>query len=136
MLDIGEVQSGSKDIIEYTTQMLKFIRNFTYWSDEENFIQLTEAEDFKKNSILIWKNKFKAKYRKIEQKIGSGISMIQLEDDIKTLGIELVEYIREKDLTIPGYLPLGIELSNGHYYALSDNLEIGWHYDWEKKFKS
>ena len=135
LMDIGEVHSGSNDIRDYTTQMLAFIRHFTYWSDEENFIQLTDAEEFKRNSILIWKIKFKTKYRQIESQINSGTSLNTMEADIKNLGIELVDYIREQNLSIQGYPPLGIEFSNGHYYALSNNLEIGWHFDWENKYK-
>ncbi|MGV8946469.1 MAG: hypothetical protein ACOH1N_08575 [Lutibacter sp.] len=135
LIDIGEVQSGSNDIIKFTTAMLKFLNDFTFWSEEENFFQLTDAEDFKKNSIQIWSVEFRAKYRQIEKHINSGTSLIELEDDIKNLGVDLVDYLRKQDLSIQGYLPLGVEYSNGHYYALSDNLEIGWHFDWENKYK-
>ena len=98
LLDIGEVNSGSNDIRDYTTKMLIFLRHFTYWSDKENFILLTDAEDFKRNSIQIWKNKFKAKYRQIENQINLGTSVYELEDDIKKLGIELVDYIDRKSV--------------------------------------
>ncbi|MBT3206748.1 MAG: hypothetical protein HN704_13850 [Bacteroidetes bacterium] len=119
----------------YIINNAKFLNNFTYWSEEENFILLTEAEEFKKNSIQIWMNEFRAKYRQIERQINSATPLNELEDDIKDLGIDLVDYIRKQDLSIQGFSPLGIEFSNGHYYALSDNLEIGWHYDWENKYK-
>ncbi len=135
LLDIGEIRKGSPDIIKYTTLMLKFIRHFTYWSDEENFILLSEAEDFKRDSISRWENEFKVKYRQIEQKINSGLTLGSLENEIENLSIELVDYIRKLDLSVGDYLPLGIEFSNGHYYLLSNNLEIGWHFDWEKKYK-
>jgi|SRR6218665_392090 len=135
LLDIGEVQTGSNDIRNYTTQMLKFLNHFTYWSEEENFILFTEIEEFKNNSILIWLNEFKAKYRQIERQINNGYAIEDLEDDIKNLGVDLVDYIRKQDLSIPGYSDLGIEFSNGHYYALSDKLEIGWHFDWVNKYK-
>jgi hypothetical protein len=115
--------------------MLRFVRHFTYWSDEENFILLTEAERFKQESISRWANEFKSRYRKIERKLNSGSEINEFEEEIKDLGIELVDYIRKQDLSIPGYSSLGIDYSNGHYYALSDNLEIGWHYDWENKYK-
>jgi len=75
------------------------------------------------------------KYRQIESQIASGSSIDDLENDIKNLGIELIDHLRRQDLSISGYPTLGIEFSNGHYYALSDNLEIGWHFDWENKFK-
>lgn len=131
LVDIGEVQKGSNDIIKFTTQMLKFLNNFTYWSEEENFILLTDVDEFKKNSIEIWGNEFRAKYRQIERQINSGTSINELENDIKNLGTDLVDYVRKQDLSIQGFSPLGIEFSNGHYYALSDRLEIGWHFDWK-----
>lgn len=135
LLDIGEIKTGSNYIRDYTTQMLKFLNHFTYWSEEENFILLTEAVLFKENSVQIWTNEFKAKYRKVGQKIEEGLCVDDLEDEIKNLGIELVDYIRKQDLSIPGFTSIGIEFSNGHYYALSNNLEIGWHFDWGNKYK-
>lgn len=135
LLDVGEIQTGSQDVIKYTTLMLKFLRHYTYWSDEENFILFSEAEDFKNDSISRWENEFKAKYRQIEREISSGATIESLESEIKNLSIELVEYIRRLDLSIGDYLPLGIDFTNGHYYLLSNNLEIGWHFDWQNKYK-
>lgn len=135
LLDVGEIQSGSQDVIKYTTLMLKFLRHYTYWSDEENFILFSEAEDFKRDSISRWDNEFKAKYREIKRKIDSGTSLESLESEIKNLSIELVENIRRLDLSIGDYLPLGVDFTNGHYYLLSNNLEIGWHFDWQNKYK-
>jgi len=133
LLDIGEIQSGSKHIRNYTTQMLKALNNFSYWVDE-HFVSPTELDNFRENSKLIWDNEFKATYRQIERRLNAGESFESLEDDIKDLGIRLVEYLRRQDLIIDGFPSLGIELSNGHYYALSDELKIGWHYDWENKY--
>lgn len=135
LIDVGETQTGSQDVIKYTTLMLKFLRHYTYWSDEENFILFSETEDFKKDSISRWDNEFKAKYRQIERKISSGATIESLESEIKNLSIELVEYIRRLDLSIGDYLPLGVDFTNGHYYLLSNNLEIGWHFDWQNKYK-
>lgn len=135
LLDVGEIQTGSQDVIKYTTLMLKFLRHYTYWSDDENFILFSEAEDFKKDSISRWDNEFKAKYRQIEREISSGATIESLESEIKNLSIELVEYIRRLDLSIGDYLQLGIDFTNGHYYLLSNNLEIGWHFDWQNKYK-
>lgn len=135
LLDVGEIQTGSQDVIKYTTLMLKFLRHYTYWSDEENFILFSEAEDFKNDSISRWENEFKAKYRQIEREISSGTTIESLESEIKNLSIELVDYIRRLDLSIGDYLPLGVDFTNGHYYLLSNNLEIGWHFDWQNKYK-
>jgi hypothetical protein len=135
LLDIGEIQAGSNYIRDYTMQMLKFLNHFTYWSEEENFILLTDIEEFKNNSIQIWINEFKAKYRQVERQINAGSAIEDLEDEVKNLAIDLVDYIRKQDLSIPGFSALGVEFSNGHYYALSDKLEIGWHFDWGNKYK-
>lgn len=134
LMDIGEVESGSDDIREYTTQMLEFLNDFTYWTDED-YLLPTAIQGFNEESRLIWKNEFKDKYRSIKKKLTAGTPTEDLEDEIKDLGIELVSYIRKQNLTIPGYQSLGIGASNGHYYALSDKLEIGWHYDWTNKYK-
>lgn len=134
LLDIGEVASGSNDIRNYTTQMLKFLNDFTLWADD-NYLLPTEILDFKEDSIVRWDNGFKAKYFKIKKRIEKGELIIDLEDEIQGLAIELIHQIREYNLEISGYPPLGISASNGHFYALSNSLEIGWHFDWENKYK-
>ncbi|RKQ50612.1 hypothetical protein BXY85_1628 [Roseivirga pacifica] len=85
LLDIGEVKSGSKYIEEYTAKMLKTLNHFSYWVDE-NFVLPTEMDDFRKNSIEIWANEFKAKYRRIERKLETGASLGDLESEIRDLG--------------------------------------------------
>lgn len=135
LIDIGEIQGGSKYIEQYTTQMLKALNHFSFWVDQ-NYVLPTDMDDFKKNSIQVWANEFRSKYRQIENRISSGTSLNDLEEDIKTLGIELIDYLRKQDLSIPSYPSIGVEFSNGHYYALSDKLEIGWHFDWKKKYKN
>jgi len=133
LIDIGEAVSGSPYIRDYTTQMLKFLNEFSYWTDEHLLLP-TDIEAFKTNSIRLWLNEFRAKYRAIEKKLHAGTRIEDIEDEIKNLGIDLVDYVRKQDLAIPGFVPLGIESSNGHFYALSDNLEIGWHFDWKNKY--
>lgn len=133
LIDIGETKKGSNDITKYTTQMLQYINDFTYWVENDLLLPL-DITDFKENSITIWANKFKSKYRIIQNKIENGTDIKNIEDEIKELGIELVEFIREKDLVLKNN-NLGVPHSNGHFYDLSNNLEIGWHFDWENKYK-
>lgn len=134
LIDIGEVESGSDEIILYTKQMLSFINNFEYWLNDELFIQQDEANGFKENSIMIWANEFRVKYRKIKKQLSSGVLTEDLSQEINDIGVELVDYVRRQDLTISDFPSLGIELSNGHYYALSNSLDLGWHLDWEGKY--
>lgn len=134
LLDIEDVVFGDHQIIEYTTHMLQAINNLEYWI-ENNFILPTDIEGFHKEAILKWRNEFRAKYRQIERKIKLGHPVVDFEDDIKELGVQLVDLLRKEDLLLIGK-PLGIEFSNGYYYALSNTPEIGWHYDWEQKYKT
>ena len=133
LLDIGEITSGDSQIIEYTTQMLQAMNHLANWT-EKNLILPTEMDAFQKEAILKWSNEFKSKYRQIERQINSGKSIEDLEMDIQNLGVQLIDFLRKENLTIAEHT-LGIDLSNGHYYALSDKPEIGWHYDWKQKYK-
>tara|TARA_R110002050_G_scaffold252628_2_gene390889 strand:+ start:20660 stop:21877 length:1218 start_codon:yes stop_codon:yes gene_type:complete len=134
LIEIGDIKKGSNKIVDYTSKMLQVLNHFSYWLNE-GFVYPTEMEEFEQNSIEIWENAFIAKYRQIERKIDSGDSIGDLEDDIQSLGIDLIDFIREKDLSLIQDRSLGIEFSNGHFYALSDELKIGWHFDWENKYK-
>lgn len=133
LLDIGEITTGSSQIIEYTTQMLQVINHLADWA-ENNIVLPTEMEEFQKEAVLKWRNEFRAKYRHIERRINSGSPIADLETEIQNLGLQLIDFLRRENLAIAGN-SLGVELSNGHFYALSDKPEIGWHYNWEQKYK-
>lgn len=133
LLDIGELENNSIDITDYTAQMLQVMNNLSYWM-ENNFILPTEMNDFNENAIIKWKNEFNSKYRQIKAKILFGNQIENLESDIKGLGLELIDFIKRENLSIAENT-LGIAFSNGHYYALSNKPEIGWHFDWERKYK-
>ena len=81
----------------------------------------------------MWNNEFKSKYRVIKQRINRGEKIEDLDNEIQVLACDLVAFLRRENLTINGK-SLGVELSNGHYYALSDSPKIGWHLDWEDKY--
>lgn len=133
LLDIGEIDKNSSKIIDYTRQMLQVMNNLSYWA-ESNFVLPTEMEDFNRNSIIIWENEFRSKYREIEKQINSGTPFDNLETEIQNLAIGLIDIIRRENLSLAGDT-LGIELSNGHYYALSNKPQLGWHFGWGKKYK-
>lgn len=134
LIDIGEIDKASPQVIKYTTQMLQLVNHLSYWT-ENNLLLPVDMDEFKRNSIMIWVNEFRARYRHIERQIKSGISITDLETEIQSLGLDLLDQLRRQDLPVAGD-SLGIELSNGHYYALSNTPELGWHFDWERKYKS
>lgn len=134
LLDIGEIANNSPKVIDYTTHMLRVRNHLSDWT-ANNFVLPTEMEEFQKESILKWDNEFRTKYRQIERQINSGIGIENLETEIRKLAVELVDFMRRENLNIADD-SLGIELSNGHYYSLSDKPDIGWHFDWQKKYKT
>lgn len=134
LLDIEDIVCNDQQIVEYTTYMLQSINNIKYWI-ENNFIVLTEIDDFHKEAIIKWYNEFRSKYRLIERQIKSGYPVADFENEIKELGTQLVDLLRKENLSLNGQ-QLGIAFSNGYFYALSNTPEIGWHYNWEQKYKS
>jgi hypothetical protein len=133
LLDIGDIQSGSTDIQKYTTLMLEAFNQFSYWIND-NIVLPTDMNEFEANSILIWENKFRSQYRQIERNITNGTPLIALENHIKDLGVQLVDFLREQDLSTQAFQFLEREYSNGYFYMLSNDLRIGWHYDWKNKY--
>ncbi|TKC62154.1 hypothetical protein FBD94_07990 [Pedobacter hiemivivus] len=132
LIDIGEITPGSKKILKYTEQMLKVLNQFIYWLDNDLLFP-HESGKCDENAILIWENKFSAKYRSINTKLASGIPVDDLEEDICCAALDIVDYLREQDLDILEG-KLGVEFSNGHFYTLSDKLRLGWHLNWENKY--
>jgi len=134
LIDIGDIDSGSNKIYDYTAQMLQAMNQLSYWADND-FLLPTEMDEFERNAILLWDREFGARYRNVERKIKSGTSTSELEDEIKAIAIDLVDTMRRENLPVTGEL-FGVELSNGHYYSMSDKPQIGWHFEWKKKFKT
>lgn len=132
LLDIGDVNSGSSEIEEYATLWFQAFNNFQNWI-ENSFVLSTEIDDFEKNAIRVWKNEFKSKYRMVEQRLSAGETINDLDKEIKLLALELLDFIRKEKLSLVN-TDLGIEISNGYYYLLSDEPKIGWHYDWKNRY--
>jgi len=133
LLDIGDIWSGSQDIVEYTTHMLKLHNHLKYW-EENNFLLRSDRIYFDENSISIWKNVFKEHFHEVQRKILQGTNADQLEEEIRIAALRCLNDIRKNMLSINS-TDLGSDLSNGHFYKLSNEPQIGWHYQWQKKYK-
>jgi hypothetical protein len=132
LLDIGDINSGSSEIEDYATLWFQAFNNFQNWI-ENSFVLSSEIDDFEKNAIRVWKNEFKSKYRTIEHRLSAGETINDLDKEIKSLALELLDFIRKEKLSLAN-TDLGIEISNGYYYLLSDEPKIGWHYDWKNRY--
>jgi hypothetical protein len=131
LIDIGDISVNDKDeMLEYTIQMFQLFNNIKKWEEDGDMVNY-EIENFNKQSRLIWKNSFKEKFRQIKAKINDGNSVS--ESEIKEKALECLDEMRKQILTIDETI-LSIALSNGHFYYLTNNDQIGWHYDWESRY--
>ena len=133
LLEIGDIEKKSPDIKTYTSYMLEACNSLEEWI-RDGYVLTTDAVDFEENSIVYWKNEFTAKYRRIRNTLSNGTNINDVENEIKLLSLELLDVVRKQDLKLLD-TDLGIKLSNGYYYYLSNEPKIGWHLDWEEKYK-
>lgn len=135
LLDIEDIDQDSKEEIrEFTFKKLSTVNTLLYWIENKEIYQI-DLENFKKNTIELWKNYFRPKYKAIQRKINNGDLISDLEDEIKPLAVDMLNELRKISLSVPGNLYLvDIFISNGYLYLLSDELEIGWHYDWKNRY--
>lgn len=131
LIDIGDIGTNDTDeMLEYTIQMFQLFNNLKKWEEEGDLLN-HEIENFYKQSMLIWKNSFKEKFRQIKTKIESNVSVD--DSEIKYKALECLDEMRKAILKIDETL-LSVELSNGHFYHLTNNDQIGWHYDWKSRY--
>ncbi|UFH36065.1 ABC-three component system protein [Flavobacterium acetivorans] len=131
LIDIGDIGSNDTDeMLEYTIQMFQLFNNLKKWEEDGDLLN-HEIEEFHKQSILIWKNSFREKFRQIKTKVESNISVD--DSEIKHKALECLDEMRKAILQIDETL-LSVELSNGHFYNLTNNDQIGWHYDWKTRY--
>lgn len=137
LLDIGDIyQDDFEEIRDFTFQKLHTINILSDWIENKEIYQF-DLDMFEEDIMGTWRNVSKEKYREIRKKINEGCLIEDLEEDIKSLAIGILDELRKKQMTVPGNtFPLSIYTSNGYLYLLSDELKIGWHYDWKKRYKN
>jgi hypothetical protein len=135
LVDIGDISASDKDaIIAYTTQMLQLLNNLKDWEDNGDFLD-SDRKKFNQATAFMQKSSFKAIYRKIRASLEEGLSLADLDDDIKGSALSLLDDMRRQILQFDETL-LSMELSHGHFYLLTEEKEIGWHLDWENRYPS
>ena len=93
---------------------------------EQSKILEHEDEEFRADAISYWENEFKRAYKKLKD----GAT----EDGIVEKAQDLLYEVRKHELKLRKKW-LGLAISNGAYYYLTDECLIGWHRDWKEFFK-
>lgn len=121
LLTIGDIEIDDLDeMAEYTGYMLEIEMNLKEWYDNSE-ITLQQRESFHKQAIIHWKNAHKKYHRNVQK---NDYDCAQ----------ECLNFLREKELRFEQN-DLNIELSNGEFYHLSNNRDIGWEKKWAVKYK-
>lgn len=136
LVEIGDIEDDDEtSIIQYTTFRLKIENLLQTWI-EDNYITETQKNDFLKNVKSLWSIYHKSNHRKSKKEIKKNIlkqdelNEILNDDDLKCL-----DDVRRLFLDLCDDEKLSIEESNGTFYSLSENKEIGWKLDWERVYK-
>lgn len=123
LVDIGDIANDDDETIaSYTLRKINMINNLETWY-QEGEITDQEREGFHAEAKNRWEIRFRTKYRKpVDEPI------------LAAKALEIIDESRLDTLSVSD-TDLPIDLSNGEYYHLSDIPEIGWHKDWEGKYK-
>lgn len=109
--------------IEYITRLtmfkLKILSNINNWKQEGEITDI-ELKTLRDNAYNFWDNEFRLQHMGNFSK-----------EQYNTKGIEVFRAILKHSLKLPGQ-ELDVDMSNGKFYALSDEPIIGWRKDWEK----
>lgn len=134
LLDIGDINEKEKDqIIGYTKLRLLMYNNMSQWLHNG---ELTgpQKKAFEKICLTYWNNSFRDAHQKNRNAITSGTLVSAISDNIVDAANKCLGELRKIILKIEDE-ELDIEISNGQFYQLADELQIGWHLEWENKYK-
>jgi hypothetical protein len=123
LMEINDLESEDTErMAMYTRCLLYMVNNFDRW-EKDGDISRSQIEDFKREAKARWQIEFDSAYRK---KLN--------EDEILEKALGIFDAIRKEKLELDGQ-SLPTEMNNGCYYDLSNIPKIGWHKDWESKYK-
>jgi len=126
LVDIGDVHVGDMEtIVNYTRFKVLMAQNMKDWEQNHELLP-TSKKLFIESCILKWKNIHTKHHR-------SAFNGTMTEDKLREAAIACLDEIRLVDLEVSD-VSLDSMLSNGQFYGLSDNLEIGWAHDWKTKY--
>lgn len=123
LIDIEDIPRSDKEsMAQFTRHLLQMRNNIDEWYKNGDLTQ-HEIDDFKTEAQTKWQNEFRKTYR------GN-----YADQGIAKKACDLIDSLRKEILPLASQ-NMSTEMSNGQFYHLSDTPEIGWHKDWEGKYK-
>lgn len=123
LIEIGEIEDEDlSQVAEFSEFMLNVQMNLKQWYTDGE-ITNSDLEKFHKSAVSIWKNTHKRSHRSTKSNLSlNNISALNCLDDIRAKELKMLS------------TDLGIDLSNGEFYYLSNEEQIGWKMEWEAKY--
>jgi DNA-binding transcriptional MerR regulator len=133
LIDICAVdETDTAEMLRLTGQMLQTSNHLEDWINKGLIVE-EQLDEFVKDCINKWKNTHDAVHRKINLNLKLS-GKYPSEEEIILSGSECLDKIRDLELVLDE-TNLDTELSNGEFYILSNELRIGWRYDWKERYK-
>jgi hypothetical protein len=124
LIAIGEIcKDDLVEITEFTSYMLEIKMSLQDWYDSGE-ITFEQKERFHKNGVLFWRNIHKQCHRNTKKD-----SSLDNDNALKCL-----DEVRKKEFKMVN-TDLGVDLSNGEFYLLSNHGDIGWLAKWEATYR-
>jgi len=125
LIEIGDINNDDiEEIASFTSYMLDVRLNLQQWYDDGE-ITLEQRDNFNKNAIAYWRNVHKQCHRNIR---------CNISNQEHSQALNCLDEVRKKELKIVN-TELGIDVSNGEFYNLSNEGEIGWLKKWEDRYR-
>ena len=122
------------EFAKYTTIKLKIENLLESWI-QENYLTESDKDEFLNQCISLWANYHRQAHKESKKAIRKGVVLgEELQELLYDNAINCLYEIKKLFLNLYGE-NLSIDESNGTFYYLSDQLEIGWKLDWEKRYR-
>lgn len=123
LIEIGEINDKDlSQVTEFSEFMLMVRMNLEMWYNEGE-ITYNDLDKFHKEAINIWKITHKKAHRLTKSDIGlNNQNALVCLDDIRSKQLKMLT------------TDLGIDLSNGEFYYLANESQIGWKIEWAVKY--
>lgn len=118
--------SDTAQIAMYASHFYSFKNRYDQLHEDSKILE-KEDNEFRSDAITFWNNEFRNAYDDMDE--------TATDEDIVKKAKKILYEVRKHNLKLRNE-DLGITISNGAYYYLSDECIIGWHRDWKEFFKS
>ncbi|WP_010500120.1 ABC-three component system protein [Paenibacillus elgii] len=133
LLEIYAIEEKALDkMLTLTEFMLQMYNHFDFW-EKDGLITKQQIKDFNDDCVRKWENTHEEAHRKILLNIRLDNQQPEHRELIEA-ALKCLDEIKKKELVFDEN-PLDVEMSNGQFYLLSNEPRIGWHLNWEEKYK-